>query len=253
MEDFQPLAQGFLYVATGKKFYDEAVKSARSLRSFHPDILIAVYTDQEIDSEDPFSFRLGEPPYEYGFGEKIVALQKSPFVKTVFIDTDTFIVDRVDDLFDLLERVEIGFSHDPSREWMNHNESDIPECFSEPNTGVIAFRKTTKILNLFSVWERLYKMPENQLLYPHDQPTFRRAVYFSEVHFCVLPPEYNARMIYPIMVARKVKIIHARCANLDRLGKIINRESKPRIFTWSISHLPKIILNFIRLRYGRGW
>jgi len=253
MSTSKPLRRGFFYVATGKSFYREAVNSAKSLKRHHPDIPIAIYTDQEVTAEELFSFRLGEPPFEYGFGEKIMALQKTPFDRTVFIDTDTFIANPIDDLFVLLDRVDIAVSHDPSREWMHRKEVDIPECFSEPNTGVIAFNSTASVMDLLSNWETLYSLQENQHRYPHDQPTFRRALYFSKVTFSILPPEYNARLIYPIMVARKVKIIHARCDNLNRLHKVLNQESKPRVFTWSISDLLKLIVNFVRLRFGRGW
>jgi hypothetical protein len=41
------MTRGILYVATGKRYIEEAIQSIRSVRRHMPDISIAVYTDSD--------------------------------------------------------------------------------------------------------------------------------------------------------------------------------------------------------------
>jgi hypothetical protein len=103
----------------------------------------------------------------------------------------------------------------------------------------------------------LHDLAENRSRYPHDQPTFRRALFESCLRFSILPPEYNARLIYPTMLSQEVKIIHARSDNLPAMAKYLNRklhgEVVPRVYTWSFHQLLWTLLAFFHLRKGPGW
>jgi len=246
-------SRGFLYVATGRQFFEEAVRAARQLKTVSPEASIAIYTDQAVSAEDPFDHVLGREPYVYGFASKIKGLSETPFDRTVFMDTDTFVCYPVDDLFDLLDRFPLAVAQDPTREMPWVQEADIPACFAEPNTGVIAYEKGEKFTALLNLWEQINNSAAYQQLYSHDQPAFRRALYESGMPFATLSPEYNARMIYPIMLAQKVKIIHARCANIHKLPGILNNGSMPRIYAWSMKEILRAVWAFPFLRIGRGW
>lgn len=246
-------SRGFLYVATGRQFYEEAVRAARQLKVVSPEAAIAIYTDQAVPAEGPFDQVLGREPYVYGFASKIKGLSETPFERTIFMDTDTFVCSPVDDLFDLLDRFPLAVAQDPTREMPWVQEADIPACFAEPNTGVIAYRREKQFTDLLKLWQQINDSDAYQQLYSHDQPAFRRALYECGMPFVTLAPEYNARMIYPIMLAQKVKIIHARCANIHKLPGILNNGSMPRIYSWSIKEILRAVCALPLLRIGRGW
>src|SRR5882757_8776162 len=97
--------RGIIYVATGGRFVAEARQSALSARRHMPDLPILLYTDQpEIGGGAPFDLvRKLEHPRHF-FVDKVAPLAASPFEKTLFLDTDTFVCDPVYDLFAVLDR-----------------------------------------------------------------------------------------------------------------------------------------------------
>ena len=58
---------------------------------------------------------------------------------------------------------------------------------------------------------------------PHDQPALRAAIYHSNVHFTVLPAEYNLRTNKPLFIGGRnsPKILHGRGVTLKRALKTI--------------------------------
>jgi hypothetical protein len=74
---------GILYVATGQKYLDEAEHSARSVRLVSPELLLAIVSDCA-PSEELFDVRLRTTRPEYSFIDKIGALARTPFEKTLF-------------------------------------------------------------------------------------------------------------------------------------------------------------------------
>jgi hypothetical protein len=222
-----------------------------------PDVKIAIYTDRASVEANLFDIKLGKAPFRYDFGEKIEAFLQTPFERTLFVDTDTYFCAACWDVFEMLEKFDLLVAHDPSRGFFLMREKDIPAAFPELNTGVLAFNLNDRVRPLFKRWLFLHDLEENRSRYPHDQPTFRRALFESSLRFSILPPEYNARLIYPAMLAQEVKIIHARCQNLPPIAKylrrMLSRTGEPRIYTWSIRQLIWTIAAFFRLRIGRGW
>ena len=79
--------------------------------------------------------------------------------------------------------------------------AEIPYSFSEINTGVLAFKKTESVDQLFENWNKYYYKYLRQSN-GWDQPSFRIALWESKVALCHLPPEYNVR---PRSVLKKVR------------------------------------------------
>lgn len=121
----------------------------------------------------------------------------------------------------------------------------------------MAYDLNARVQPFLKEWLHLHDLAENRSRYPHDQPTFRRALFESCLRFSILPPEYNARLIYPTMLSQEVKIIHARSDNLPAMAKYLNRklhgEVVPRVYTWSFHQLLWTLLAFFHLRKGPGW
>ncbi|EHK02479.1 hypothetical protein HRED_04318, partial [Candidatus Haloredivivus sp. G17] len=69
-------------------------------------------TDQHREDDAFDEVRIEEPNEG---SDKIQYMDKSPFNKTLLLDTDTLIVDDITELFDLLEQFDIAFAHNPKR------------------------------------------------------------------------------------------------------------------------------------------
>jgi len=83
--------QGFVCAATGHDVYRQlAIRSAKSLRAQCPEALIDFYTDVPVDTDVFNEVHLIPDSW---FRPKIDALIHSRFHQTVYIDTDTFVID----------------------------------------------------------------------------------------------------------------------------------------------------------------
>ncbi len=220
---------GVLYVATGGVHRDEMIASARTVRRHLPGVPILAYTDQTDLPPDVFSEirTLARP--RHSFVDKIAPLRETPFERTLFLDTDTWLCGSVADLFDVLDRFEMALAHAPLR---HDREFVTPNCFAELNTGVLAYRCTAAVDNLFSDWLRVYEEEVKTTgRMDSDQPAFREAIYRSQVNFYVLPSEYNLRTVMPAAVGRcAVRIIHGRASDLAEVERWVNESRSIRLF-----------------------
>jgi len=216
--------RGFIYVATGQSYIDEAVISAQSYKAHMADIPIILYTDDvaAANSSQVFDQLIELDDPAYGPSDKFFALRNSPFEKTVFVDTDTWCLDQCTELFRMLDRFEFAVAHAPVRA-MNLVPKGVPRCFPEMNTGVLAFRKTPEVSRLFEQWAINYLDFKVRRNINRDQLSFRKVLYESNISLNILPPEYNLRATFSYMVGgmAPVKIIHARGADLKRALRII--------------------------------
>lgn len=227
-------SRGVVYVATGSKFVDEALISIRSVKKQMPDLSVSLFTDlHEFVSMPPAGvdsvFLLTE--VTQSCLDKMYPLVESPYEKTLFLDTDTYMCDRVDELFEVLEKYDIAAAHPPFR--VQYEIPDIPECFPEPNTGVILFKKSPGAFDVLHRWPEEYKSQIASECKPHhDQHSFRAALYHSTAHFLVLPHEYNFRSIGPNFAGKgsKVKIIHGRHASFEKVAARLNANLDYRVF-----------------------
>ena len=99
---------GVLYVAVGNRYYvDQALISKRSIERFC-DIQFAIVTDLEIDSSEwdhviPYNVKVKLNANNYMI-PKLYGLKNTPFVRTLFLDSDTFILSDISTVFGLLDR-----------------------------------------------------------------------------------------------------------------------------------------------------
>jgi hypothetical protein len=207
--------RGILYVATGQRFLAEAEISARSAKVVMPDVPIMLASDRDSDCPD-FDIQIKIENPEYSFMDKILALKETPFDKTIFLDTDTFVLADVTDLFNLLPRFDIAAAFEPAR--FLDRIGGIPTCFSELNTGVILYKSADTVFEAIDEWHRLYAeeiegMKTIGKKAWHDQYSFTRVIFEKNIPFYVLPPEYNARILLPFQASGEVKIVHSRLKN----------------------------------------
>lgn len=229
---------GFIYVATGSKYVEEAIQSAMSVRSCMPGFSICLFTDLDLKESKPLVFdlvkKIPDGKSYYSVRDKIWPLAESPFDRSIFLDTDTSMVRSVNEIFDSLKRYDVMVAHDPNRAWY---PSKCPDCIQEINTGLIAFQKNERTSNLFMRWGEIYSQQIEgtfqegvNVLPPHDQPAFKEALYEVKLDSYILTPEYNVRTIFPMYIGKGLApaILHGR--NLgDKFSKICKKHDESTV------------------------
>jgi hypothetical protein len=99
--------RGIIYSAIGAQYVREAVTSATSSIRFNqiPHLIFCdVPADAQIAGLEYRQFySCGNP-----FLDKINNIRHTPFTETMFLDTDTYVLGNLDDLFDLLKRFDLA-------------------------------------------------------------------------------------------------------------------------------------------------
>jgi hypothetical protein len=154
---------GIVYSATRREHYVlEAFLSAHSAKELAPDLPITLFTDQPdlvyargdcFDEVVPVdTVRTYKSLWAEGQLDRIRALRRSPYERTLHLDSDTRVCSgEVRRLFDLLETKDIA---------MAICQPDASICSSQTglamfNVGVILFRKSDKVNRLLNGWHDL--------------------------------------------------------------------------------------------------
>lgn len=214
---------GIVYVATGERHIREATQSAISAREAMPSIPRALFTDDpSVVAQGVFDEVLSVTVVRRHFTDKIEPLTRSPFVRTLYLDTDTRVLHPCEELFDLLDRFDFGAGHAPYRTTSYYDV--CPAAFPELNTGVMVFRRDTRVQAALIRWKELCE--SNWSVYGRrvlDQPELRKVLYDSDLRIAVLPPEYNLRTAYPWFAgSAPVKILHGRDPSLSVAARTVN-------------------------------
>jgi hypothetical protein len=237
------MSKGVVYVATGKKYVNEAKKSAKSV-SNNLDKNLVLFTDNANHQNDEvFDKTVVLNNAAKKSGDKIKCMKKSPFDKTLFLDADTYVCSDISRIFDLLERFDIAAPYAPNR--VNEEAlEDIPDTFPEVNTGVVLYRRCNRVKKFFDEWERRYKIHQKNGM-TIDQSSFRESLYYEDVKHHILPPEYNMRFenVSVGFASGRVKILHGRRSEkvLKEFSKKINNDENNRI--WEIEGGTMSVIN----------
>jgi hypothetical protein len=241
-------ADGIVYSCAGSFYIDEALRSARSsLR--HNAVPHVLFSSEEVESEPGITVSRFQPssnPYV----DKIANMRRSPFVRSIYLDTDTYVVDEIVHLLALLDHYDIAVAYAPGHRGLA--DPRVPAAFYEFNTGVVAWRASDRMEAFMRGWQETYlawledepfagaSKPSERRLASRapgrsrsrggtaDQPAFRRCAWEHDVRLFVLAPEYNFRLGLPTTVVEKVRVIHGRHRDFDVLASRINDRSGPR-------------------------
>tara|TARA_B100001093_G_scaffold518499_1_gene603573 strand:+ start:2069 stop:2929 length:861 start_codon:yes stop_codon:yes gene_type:complete len=198
---------GYLYIAFKKNFLDEAILSALSLKQ-NTKKKIAIFTDIKDERLNKVFDFIGiiNPS---NIRSKVDFISKSPFKKTVYLDSDTFIKNNIDDIFEILNYFDVVGCIDSARKrkYISDKISEyakIPYGFSEINGGVLAFKSNKKVNFFLEIWKKkFFKYLKETSGW--DQPSLRIALWNSKVKLHILPPEYNVRSKEVINKIKKIK------------------------------------------------
>lgn len=227
---------GVLYIATGKKFIEEAVISAKSFKKFNKGIPVSIITNLKVDYDCFDQCILINDP-SYSFRDKVFNLENSPYEVTLFLDSDTYVCADISELFELSYKFDVALAHAPKRFTENYlnqytftNPKKITKAFPEFNTGVILYKKSKGFFEMIDLSKKLYDSYSNQVKKNlPDQIVFREATFLSDISIATLTPEYNCRTIFPTYIEGELKIIHGRHKNYEKLANKLNKRSCQRL------------------------
>jgi len=190
--------RGALYVYWGTKVEAELERSVRSLRRFHPDLPV-----EKVKLPDDSSLLDKGKIFDY-----------SPFETTVFLDTDTVVLDHLDFGFEMAERHGLACCINECP-WARRYR-DIGGDQLEYNTGVLFFNHAAQ--PVFDRWKALAHEIDSSIVFhgshgptvmPHnDQAGFSQALVDTGFNPFVLPLNWNLRPIWHHSFFGPIKIWH---------------------------------------------
>lgn len=248
---------GFIYICHGERFLAEALASIRSLRRHMAGVPVTVFADVQVGTAplpgvEVVAIELDRtvrPERHVGFLAKALNMGRSPYARTVFLDTDTHVCADLAELFRLLDRVDLAAAHAPvMSSWDVVPEEGAPplsDAFPEFNTGVVAWRRNDRTARFFAEWTAGYR----RLLaadpgLPHDQPAFRLAAWRDgELRLATLPPNYNlvVKAAGSARLRGPVRILHGRRADLDAIAAAVNADLDRRLVA-CFPDLPVVVI-----------
>jgi FkbM family methyltransferase len=177
--------RGVVYLALGRKHYLEAQKSIHTLRLTNPGLPVTIFTDEE--SADGFAadYRTIRTDRS-AFKLKIRVMAESPYLHTLFLDTDTCVVGPLDEIFDTLATRDWCIAEPP----LFHYDDgkfvfDDYRRIGTFNTGVIAFKMNRGVQSLLDVWAKSIELqPDADIRPGHmcDQWYFNNRVVMDEAY-----------------------------------------------------------------------
>jgi hypothetical protein len=236
---------GIVYSCAGDASIAEALRSARSsLR--HNRLPHLLFCSSDVDTEPGLSVVRFEPS-DNPYLDKIANMRRSPFGRTIYLDTDTFVVDEIAHVLRLLDRYDLAVAYDPSSRGLL--DPAVPSAFYEFNTGVIAWRGGDRMETFMRAWEETYESWLRKAPFPRaglaerraDQPAFRRCAWQQDVQLFVLPPEYNFRLGEPGTAVERVRLLHGRRPDYELLAARINAKRGPRSWPRQLSLRARIL------------
>lgn len=101
--------RGAIYIATGEKYTALAAKSAQSLKTHCRELPAHIFSDCDTGSYGVFdsSTKISDPHSR----SKVDYIFKSPFQRTLYLDSDTWICEDIIHMFELLDHYEIALAY----------------------------------------------------------------------------------------------------------------------------------------------
>jgi hypothetical protein len=235
------MKKGILYIAIGEDFVDEAKTSVGSVRRHMGDIPIAIVTDSTDYNLEPFDHHILidnteqiETKDRIWLWDTTIKPEYSPFEKTLYLDTDTYLCDDVSEMFGLLDQYDLAIARTPEQDTV----STLPEPWHHYNTGVVAYRDSEAANRLFNKWSRIFQHREKTQDDPIDQPSFAEALYLTDIRWFTLPQRYNIRYSErgrSGFIADDPKIVHGRGEDAQVVADELKKVNGARTYRPKIS------------------
>jgi len=215
-----PLSErGVIYVASGEKFVTEAEGSLATLRTTNPSLPAMLLTEEMPRRPHLWNEVVVDPALKGMRNRAKLHMDRAPWQKCVFLDTDTRVCADLSAAFTLLDRFDFAGEHGHGGH--HYEYPGLPTAFPEINSGVLFWRKNGATQSLFAKWRELYDAdPIEYGGRRWDQKSLRIAVWLSDVKFVNLPRAYNLMPYFPSALEGRVHVAHGRSmVNLERLER----------------------------------
>jgi len=229
---------GFVYVATGPKYLEEAVRSAESLRQHHRNHRICLITDSVPTDRGAFDDIVIATSVAHQPVDKLLAIG-CPYERFIFLDSDTRVFGDLSPLLDLLDEFDVAAHQDIQRGW-HYELPGVPLAFSEFNTGVLAFRRSARVEGFFRQWADTFVALQAEFGFVSDQPAFRRALFHSDLRIAPIPSEFHFLGNFPNSLLWTVRVIHGR-GDLDRMKRQVDEVLGPRVYVPEVGVIPRFL------------
>ena len=240
-------AEGVVYSCSGESYIAEAVRSARSsLR--HNQLPHLLFASGEVEPVEGLSVARFEPS-ENPYVDKIANIRRSPFERTIYLDSDTFVVEEIAHVLRLLDHYDIAVAY--AQAYRGLSDPGVPSAFYEFNTGVLAWRSNERVSAFMRSWQDTYVAWLHEEPFAGagkasrsrraDQPAFRHCAWEHGLRLFVLAPEYNFRLGYPTTVVARVRVIHGAHGDYEALAARINDRQVPRAWPPALSVREKVL------------
>jgi hypothetical protein len=231
---------GVVYIAFGEKYHAEAKRSITSLKKVSA-VNIAVITDKRwTDNPQPDFFVIRDKSKSFR-SKPLYTYNATPFVNSLFIDTDTIIAKDINHVFGLLKHYDVGVCFGGAQ----LNENDGLEFHSQCNSGVILFRKCAHVEELFNEWLDLYdkavaKISASDVRGVGDQRYLAHAIAKSKARPVHLGTFLNFALFDTITSCSPPIIYHGRNPWIEQLADNINNSWTQKVDWYPRVWLPNI-------------
>jgi hypothetical protein len=175
------MSQGIIYLVSGGRSYlGELRTSLESLRRVEPDLPVTVFSRFPLPRGTKADFQKIDSP-EHPLKLKVLTLSRSPYERTIFLDTDITLRGPVSPLFSGLDDHDFCVANSHEADW-----SVRPPRFvamvkpRDYNTGVLVYRKSSPAMGRFlGRWEEAVMAQDSTDMWAGhncDQTHFNRLV-----------------------------------------------------------------------------
>ena len=152
---FSSMQRGIIYLASGGRSYlGELLTSIRSLRRYEATLPVTIFSKFTVPKGLAHCDSQGITGNEHPLKLKVLTLRHSPYMETLFLDTDTTVRGPLGPVFDQLGTHDFAAANSHEADW-----SVKPARFvnmvkpRDYNTGVLLYRKSEPVLRFIEKWE----------------------------------------------------------------------------------------------------
>lgn len=155
-------SRGVVYIAAGEEYIRESAASARQLRRVMSDVEVTIFSNEPPESDIFDTHRWLKDPH-YNWMDKIEMLPRTPYDRTLYLDSDIYVNEPIQELFDVLTAFNLAAAPDAHQQPVledDHHASGLYTERYEPlpefNCGLIAYRMSNAVERCFDRWRELY-------------------------------------------------------------------------------------------------
>lgn len=220
--------RGIVYVAWGETYVAEAVASAKQVRRVMQTPIVLITADEAVETQGVFD-KIIVTPFNRTYRDKIL-MALAPFDRVIFLDSDTFVLESLDQLFHMLERFDVVYQ--ASAPSTHYTLPDVPMlALEEPSAGIIAWRRNDATRRFFEQWAADYDEQERANGNgAWDQRSMRSALWRSEVNLYALGRDWQLYSFEAGIAMNKVRMVHGRGRPATDAIASCNRRIGPRAY-----------------------